>query len=182
MRYFWTADTHFNHKNILKYCNRPFSSIQEMDEEIIKRWNSKVEKSDIVFHLGDFAFGNSNDIFDKYFNQLNGKIIWIKGNHDSLAYKNKEKFYKYCLGYYETKIDGQLIVMCHYAMLTWNQSHYGSFHLYGHSHGNLSDNPNLLSMDVGVDTNNYYPYSFKEIKKNMELKTPVARIDNIYSF
>jgi calcineurin-like phosphoesterase family protein len=171
MNYFFTADTHFGHTNIIKYCNRPFKSIQEMDSELIKRWNSKITDKDIVFHLGDFCFGNNDHDFDKYFSQLNGKIVWIKGNHDELAWKNRDKFQTYSSGYYEAKIDNQSIVLCHYAMLVWNKSHFGTWHLYGHSHGTLPDNLNSMSMDCGVDTNNYYPYSFAEIAKRMSKKT-----------
>ena len=167
---FFTSDTHFGHKNILKYCNRPFDNIDIMNYEIIQRWNSKINNNDICFHLGDFCFGDRNDDFDKYFNQLNGKIVWIKGNHDKLAYKNKDKFYDYNLGYLEINIGEQSITLCHYAMITWNKSHYGSWMLYGHSHGMLKDNNNSLSMDIGTDTNDYYPYSYNEIKELLENK------------
>ena len=173
MSYFFTADTHFGHTNIIKYCYRPFKTIEEMDAEIVRRWNSRVKEKDIVFHLGDFAFRD----FDKYFDQLNGRIVWIKGNHDDLAWKSRDKFENYASGYYEAKIDGQTLVLCHYAMLIWNKSHFGSYHLYGHSHGTLPDNPNSLSMDVGVDTHNFYPYSYDEIKQLMAKKTfvPIDR-------
>lgn len=176
MNYFFTADTHFGHKNIIKYCNRPFSSIEQMDDQLIKRWNSKIGKNDTVFHLGDFCFGNNDKDFDKYFYALNGKIVLIKGNHESLAWQNREKFSSYCAGYYDATIGKQEIIMCHYAMVVWNKSHFGTWHLYGHSHGMLPDNPNSRSIDCGVDTNNFYPYSFEEISTKMSKKTfvPIA--------
>jgi calcineurin-like phosphoesterase family protein len=170
MNYFFTADTHFGHDNIRKYCHRPFNTVEEMNNTIIQNWNSRVTKNDIVFHLGDFAFGNSNEEFDKYFNQLNGKIIFIKGNHDDLARKNKRKFQLYLTGYYEIKIEEQTIILCHYAMRVWNKSHFGSWHLYGHTHGTLSEKIDSLSFDVGIDTNNFYPYSFYDIKNKMNKK------------
>jgi len=78
---FITADQHFYHGNIIKYCNRPFKTYQEMNEVMIKKWNDKVSENDIVIHLGDFSlFGNekAKEIRSK----LNGTIILIRGNHD----------------------------------------------------------------------------------------------------
>jgi calcineurin-like phosphoesterase family protein len=84
LKYWFTADTHFNHANILKYCNRPFKNINEHDYVLIKNWNSRVKPDDIVFHLGDFCFKETKDKSAKYYiDQLNGQIIFIAGNHDS---------------------------------------------------------------------------------------------------
>ena len=81
---FWfTADTHFNHKAIIEYCKRPFKSIDHMDLELIRRWNAKVSPSDTVLHLGDFVFARGDKDYNYYADQLNGKIIILKGNHDS---------------------------------------------------------------------------------------------------
>ena len=78
---FFTSDTHFNHTNIIKYAQRPYSDAEEMNEDLIKRWNSVVGKNDIVFHLGDFMFGNINRFWE-FRSRLNGKIYLIHGNHD----------------------------------------------------------------------------------------------------
>ena len=78
---FFTSDTHFNHEAILRFCDRPFTSIQEHDKVLIDNWNSVVGPEDTVFHLGDFCFGG----FPKWKEireQLNGHIILIVGNHD----------------------------------------------------------------------------------------------------
>lgn len=87
MNTWFTSDSHFGHEKIIKYCNRPFSSLKEMDETIVKRWNERVKKEDRVYHLGDFCFKKSSEapdgnVFDYYRNQLNGEIILIQGNHD----------------------------------------------------------------------------------------------------
>lgn len=77
---FFTSDTHFGHTNILQFCNRPFHSVQEMNEALINNWNNVVRPEDTVYHLGDFAFGGSqlwNDVLSK----LNGHIYLILGNH-----------------------------------------------------------------------------------------------------
>ena len=76
-----TSDTHFNHYNIIEYCNRPFSNVDEMNKELIKRWNSVVKKNDKVWHLGDFFLGKKDDAAD-IISHLNGNIYLIKGNHD----------------------------------------------------------------------------------------------------
>ncbi len=81
MKYWIISDTHFYHKRISGYCNRPFWSVKQMNEEMIKRWNAKVCKNDIVFHLGDFCFGDENKI-KEIRARLNGNIILIRGNHD----------------------------------------------------------------------------------------------------
>ena len=77
---YFTADTHFGHKAILQYCNRPFETINEMNEALINNWNSKVGPGDIVFHLGDFAFGGST-IWKSILERLNGRKYLIIGNH-----------------------------------------------------------------------------------------------------
>ncbi len=169
-KYWFTADTHFNHANIIKYCNRPFSDVVEMNETIIKNWNDRVGKDDLVYHLGDFCFGRSDAEFDMYFRRLNGLIVFIKGNHDKLAWQNRSKFYASSASYREIDIKGQDITLCHYAMRVWNKSHHGSWHLYGHSHGSLPDDPNARSFDVGVDCHNYAPIEFEEVARIMAKK------------
>lgn len=190
-----TADTHFSHANIIRYCNRPWQkpsdfytdefgkvhwvsydvaqkNAKEMDNAIITNWNSVVGPNDLVYHLGDYCFGREDYDFDKTFRRLNGKIILIKGNHDKLAARNCRKFLEYHpSGLCETVIEGTNVVLCHYAMRVWNRSHHGAFHLYGHSHGTLPDDPNSLSFDVGVDCNNYFPFSWEQVKARMAKKT-----------
>lgn len=78
---YFIADTHFNHENIIKYCNRPFKNSQEMNEHIIKKWNSVVKKEDTVYHLGDVGFGTTEMLKDLV-GRLNGTKILLRGNHD----------------------------------------------------------------------------------------------------
>ena len=80
-RIFFTADTHWGHRNIIKYCQRPFADVDEMNETLITNWNNSVGKDDIVFHLGDFAMGGSAD-WSRLLDRLNGRIYLILGNHD----------------------------------------------------------------------------------------------------
>ncbi len=79
---FHISDTHFGHENVIKYCNRPFSSVREMNESIIAQWNSVISKKDIVYHHGDFALRMSKEEVYDIVRRLNGRIILIYGNHD----------------------------------------------------------------------------------------------------
>lgn len=91
MKYFIISDTHFNHANIIKYCNRPFKDVEEMNKTMIKNWNETVSGKDVVLHLGDVALGNKEEA-KKILKQLNGRKILIKGNHDNWS----DEFYKEC--------------------------------------------------------------------------------------
>lgn len=151
--YFFTADEHYGHANIIRYCDRPFGSVEVMDEELIRRHNSVVKSGDAVIHAGDFT------LRDKVFAwntiaRLNGSHFFLVGSHDRWLPKNTP----YIL---ENTINGVFMVVCHYAMRTWRKSHYNSIHLYGHSHGRLD--PIGKQWDIGVDNNNFYPLSFDDI-------------------
>ena len=78
----FTADTHFGHEKLVKNTHRPFANSFEMDNILVKNWNSVVNDDDIVYHLGDFCWINKTLAWEHYLAQLNGKIVLIKGNHD----------------------------------------------------------------------------------------------------
>lgn len=156
---FVTADTHFGHVNILRYTQRPFKNIEEMDGELISRWNNRVGKDDTVYFLGDFAFASAERIIE-ILGKLNGNLHFIAGNHDNtkqfISAMEKEathgwptKFIKFENSIAEIKHDGQLFILCHYPMESWNRSFHGSIHLHGHSHG--SSRAVERRFDVGVD-------------------------------
>jgi calcineurin-like phosphoesterase family protein len=176
---FFTSDTHFGHANIVKYCQRPFESIEEHDQILIGNWNRTVGKNDTVYHLGDFCFKNKTNDFESYLKKLNGFIYLIWGNHDQVAkYEkmakgmhvfNQDKI-RFLGDYERIKIEGQDIILSHYSFRVWDKSHHGSWNLYGHSHGTLFDDPHLRSIDVGVDSHNYYPISFDQVKRLMNNK------------
>lgn len=81
MAIWFTSDTHFCHANVIKYCNRPFADVHEMNRELVRRWNDRVALRDTVYHLGDFAFGPKPAIA-AWRRRLNGRIILVRGNHD----------------------------------------------------------------------------------------------------
>src|ERR1035437_10371795 len=85
MKTFFTSDTHFNHDNVIQYCGRPFASVDEMNREMIARWNSTVGPDDTVYHLGDFALGKFAEAAP-ILRRLNGaRKILVLGNHDRSA-------------------------------------------------------------------------------------------------
>jgi calcineurin-like phosphoesterase family protein len=173
MKYFFSSDFHFNHVNILTYSKRPFKNVEEMNETIITNWNSRVSPNDVGFFLGDFVFGGESEVA-RFLSRLNGTINIIFGNHD----KSLRNFAKHVVlnkvnylgDYAEVTINGQFIVLSHYAFRVWNRSHYGSYNLYAHSHGSLPDDPNARAIDVGVDCHNFYPISFEQVAAIMEKK------------
>jgi calcineurin-like phosphoesterase family protein len=163
----FTSDTHFGHGNIIKYCNRPFASSWEMDNEIVNNWNNAVSPTDTVYHLGDFAFGrNANkEYIAKLAKQLHGEIHLIIGNHEKIAMAMPWRFAS-IKHYDEINVEGQEIVLFHYGMRTWHHDLRGVWHLYGHSHGGL---PTFgKSLDVGVDSWKFAPVSFARLKETMD--------------
>ena len=185
MATFFTSDTHFFHKNVIKYCNRPFSSIEEMNEKMIELHNNTVSPSDEVFFLGDFAFAKPDKILS-VLERLNGTKHLILGNHDKDIEHDQKRFLTNkgfsTISYArEIRREGQKICLFHYGCRVWNKSHHGSWHLFGHSHGTLE--PFGKSVDVGVDSPfvtgkpEYRPLSFNEIKQFMD-KRNVVKVDH----
>ena len=171
---FFTSDTHFGHKNIIKYSNRPFADIAEMDEAMVKNWNAKVGANDEVWHLGDLAFHKAGAIRG-ILSRLNGKIHFVRGNHDEVLPEIADRFTT-VQDYKELKIDGQKIILCHFPLLTWNKAHRGAWHFHGHCHGSVNHlNVGSTRIDVGVDNFNYTPVSFDELRTLLKDKvyTPV---------
>ena len=176
---FFTADLHLDHYNpstgtgILKHTDRPFSTIEEMNEAFVSNWNAIVTKKDTTYVLGDFAWKRHN----YWAQRLNGHKVLIPGNHDKMSQISKNAF-TIAPPLLERKFNKQRIIMCHYAMRTWSASHHDSWHLYGHSHGRL---PEFLidketglktyfgsSFDVGVDVWDYAPVSFEMVAIKMQ--------------
>ena len=195
---YFTADTHWNHKNIVRGVTawskenqlsiRNFDTLEEHNAELIKRFNSLVKCDDVLYHLGDWSFGGHENI-QKFRNQLHCRNIQlIFGNHDQHI-EPIDSPYRGCFSSCQyvkqvsLKIDSaksgrmgkQGFFLSHYGHRVWNQLHHGVIHLYGHSHGSL---PGIgRSMDVGVDTNNLYPYYLDEILDKFK-NVPVNYVDH----
>jgi calcineurin-like phosphoesterase family protein len=170
---FVTSDNHWHHNNIRFHCNRPFDSVEEMNETMIERWNKVVKINDTVYHLGDFSLSKNQDEIKSIFKKLNGSISIIRGNHDYLKdgayYKIGFKDVSY---YKELKLNKQLYCMSHYPFLTWRNAHHGSINLTAHSHGSLNSvHEQTRRLDVGVDNFDFYPISIEQINEIMKDRT-----------
>lgn len=182
-----TSDHHFNHGNILKFCKRPFNSVEEMNEALIANWNNKIPEDGVVFHLGDFAWGPISQ-WRPIVERLNGKIILIKGNHDTNQLKSQAQFdelFGYSTMQMLIEVEKRKCYLNHYPFLCYagtyrpdDQLVYSAFgHVHMHPNDTSADAPRLKMLfptqyDVGVDNNNYTPISWYEfdaiIKKQLE--------------
>lgn len=150
MRRFVVADLHFKHSKIITYNNRPFKNVKEMDEELIKLWNSTVGKKDIVYILGDFTLVGQLDIIAEYLNALNGTKVLVKGNHDV----RKPKEYLEC-GFYEVSSKPMMVepgvILMHepFKNLSFIEPNY--IYFFGHVHNNrveMDRYPNCMCVSV----------------------------------
>lgn len=192
---FFTADNHFGHANIIQYCSRPFSNVDEMDQFMIDAWNDTVPAHGAtVFHLGDLTLGPDAA---KYLDCLTGWPICILRNrwhHDkrwlaNLLYNDDE------LTAFSYVVDPMLVLeiekddggpplfihLSHYPLREWDRQWYGAWHLHGHCHGNIgvmewkemkSANGTInmaWRVDVGVDCWDYAPVSLERLMHNYSL-------------
>jgi calcineurin-like phosphoesterase family protein len=159
---YFTSDTHLDHKNIIKYCARPFKDVDEMNDEIIRRWNSVVTKDDTVYHLGDFAL-TDNKKLHHFVSRLNGLKILVLGNHDRSKEKMLDAGFDMVFGdlRIETHQNSHVMMMLHHRPLQkkeWNNS---KFLLCGHVHEKWRRKGNMIN--VGVDVWDFTPRTFDEL-------------------
>jgi calcineurin-like phosphoesterase family protein len=172
MNTWFTSDPHYNHKNIAgkavsKWTEgyRNFDSVDHMNNTLINNHNAVIKSEDEVWFLGDFAFNQG----EKILTRLNGHKHLILGNHD----KDTRDYRHLFVSVHDVKmikVNDQCIWLSHYAHRVWPDSHRGVWHLYGHSHNTLPDDPHSLSFDCGVDCHDYKPLSFSEVKAIMSHK------------
>jgi len=181
MKVFFTSDTHFNHANIIKYAHRPFCGEDDfvgigdisrrpwkseeikhdralwMDETLVYNWNSIVSPDDIVYHLGDFGFINSEE-FAGYLNKLNGHIVLFKGNHDR---KNKIKSY---LEQGMLYFSGKKVFVQHHPPIIVPEC---DFAICGHVHDRWKHIfvDNIPVINLSVDVWNFMPVSVNSLMK-----------------
>lgn len=164
----FTSDLHLGHSKIIEYCDRPYSDVKEMNKSLVDNWNTCVKPDDVVYFLGDFAMSGRDNIH-LWLNFLNGRKHLIKGNHDYSVKWDKFPQWESVSNLKEISLSSEgenyKIIMCHFPLLTWNKSHYGSWMLHGHAHASLPFDPNIKRLDVGVDGHDYKPVSFEQVKE-----------------
>lgn len=155
----WSSDHHYYHTNICQHTDRKTVVRQEdHDQWLIDLHNSIVSKSDVFWHLGDFAFNKRRvEQFTNITSKLNGNKKFLRGNHDDKDILKKSGFEWYDLKGSQLS-DGTHIVMCHYPLAIWDKHHRGSFMLHGHSHGGYQPEFGKI-LDVGID-NHYRIYGY----------------------
>lgn len=147
---FYISDWHYGHKNSLSFDNRPFFSVEEMNEELIKRWNDAVGVDDIVYILGDMFWCNLSEAI-QVLDRLNGQKILVKGNHDRCNDGDfKKRFAKIC-DYLEIEDEGRNVVLSHYPIVCFKNHYYGWYHLYGHVHNSFEYNMMLHDKRIMED-------------------------------
>lgn len=172
----FTSDLHFWHKNICKYCNRPYSNVEDMNEAIVTNWNAVVQDDDIVYLLGDMGFCGIEKL-RPIISKLKGRIRLVQGNHDSDKVVNKlieegliESVATLCyitiVG--DEECPDQELTLCHFPMIDWYSKEKGAWMVHGHQH-QLPHMPScsVSHWDVGLDKNRMTPISFEQLKINI---------------
>lgn len=174
---YFTSDLHLNHRAVIPMCERPFDSVEEMNQVLIDNINSRVKKNDTLYLLGDLTNKGTVASANELISQIKCKnLILVVGNHDK---KYDTSLFKEIQNLMEIHagIDGRnhSITLCHFPMLSWPKSRHGSIHLHGHIHSRGAEynlqmkTEGIRRYDVGVEANNYLPVSLEEILSFMEL-------------
>jgi len=185
---YFTSDTHFGHKGSLNWPNgkaRNFKDVAEMNQIIIDNWNAVIKDTDVVYHLGDFAYKTSVNTIKHIFESLNGIIIFIEGNHDKQTLKADKQVHRFKSIHTQLNLKDDLVikdktnsicsttifVLDHYPRTDWFMKEQGAIHLHGHVHGTLQElNNNIKRYDCSVEVNNYTPISIDEIINKFKTK------------
>lgn len=166
------SDTHFNHSNIINYENRPFATKEEMNEELVRRWNETVAPDDVVYHLGDVVFGGKA-IKEGILKRLNGYKILRLGNHDDRT--TKRQWANYFDEVYEDDILLDELCLSHYPISDYEMERLLALGLikgnvHGHVHSQIGDLDQTKYKCVSVELTDYRPVDFDEIKAQFGVK------------
>lgn len=175
MSVYFTADTHFGHAAIIRYCNRPFESVETMNQTLLEMWNAVVRPKDTVYHLGDVFFRSKEEERTLTFvRKLHGKKYLVPGNHDQTHHLELLSGHFTVLPplhevTFRDRGESVRTILCHYPLETWNGVFRGSLMLHGHVHGTLSGNRQRT--DVGVDAWDCMPVSLAQILTRVQAET-----------
>lgn len=155
-----TSDTHFNHFNIIGYCNRPFSNVGEMDWELVRRWNAVVQPQDKVYHLGDVYMNASHGYIDNLLSQLNGHKRLILGNHDRGKDQTLLKYFDKIYAMRFLKVGDKLLQLTHMPLHP-DSIKKGWINIHGHIHN--KESPDGPYRNVCVEMTDYFPIKAEDI-------------------
>lgn len=164
-----TSDQHFFHNNIIKYADRPYSNVDEMNETIIKNWNSVIFKHNIVWILGDFCFGGNQNKLISLTQKLNGRKFLILGNHDR---GRAEQFWIKCGFEFSSKypiLQDNRFILSHRPISTVVKPF---FNIHGHLHKNSKDDARYYN--ASVDVTDFYPVNLNLVKSELLSRTDRA--------
>lgn len=162
---YFTADLHLGHRGIITMQDRPFGDVNEMNRIMIQNYNAVVNRNDTVYILGDICHHMEVDAVNEIIGKLNGKKYLIVGNHDK---KYDPSLFVEVRDFMTVSLNGEYFALMHYPMLSWPKKNSGSYQLHGHIHARMDYNEKNRAdgtrrYDVGVDANNYYPVSVKQV-------------------
>lgn len=160
-----TSDLHLGHENVIRFDKRPFSGLEEMHAEIYKNFAKSLRKEDHLIIAGDLSYTEEDTI--NFIEHLPTKNVhYVRGNHESNSTKNIEHVFKSVHDLLEIKVNGLKppVVICHYPLEEWNKCYSGSWHLHGHRHGNVPDDPRRYRLDMSTNLWGYAPVQLKTIK------------------
>jgi calcineurin-like phosphoesterase family protein len=172
---FFISDTHFGHLGVCKFLRsdgitplRPWDNIEEMDEALVKNWNSVVKPNDSIYHLGDVVI---NRRFLATLDKLNGSKRLILGNHDIFNHSDYTKYFKRLHG--SLKIDD--FILSHIPLHPDSVPYWATANIHGHIHANDVDSP--LYYNVSVENINYTPISLEDLRIQVKLKQTKYNVD-----
>lgn len=167
---YYTSDLHLSHKNIIEYENRPFASVEEMNNTIIDNINYRLSENDELYILGDFTLEKTPRKVSQLIKRIKCKKHLIIGNHDYFTRSESLcNLFNSVSNYLEIEDNGQKVILFHYPIQNWNLKRYGSIHLYGHVHSKTElQLKEVNAFNVGVDVNNFIPVTLEELFKKEE--------------
>jgi calcineurin-like phosphoesterase family protein len=173
--WYFSSDWHLGHENVIRFSKRPFSSVEQMDSAIIKNMISPLKRGDEFFFLGDLSW--NIPVGERFFYSLpeGVQFHWILGNHDYDKYL--KPFEQYCASISTIKelkpAKDQLLVLCHYPMISFNKSHHNAWQLYGHHHRRPNGKDNLFPnfqgkrLNINLEFHDFKPLTLKDVEQHM---------------
>lgn len=171
MQKYYISDTHLGHEAIIKFCERSFETVDEMDRKIVNNWNDVVGEEDEVYIIGDFMYRSKHHP-EYYLHQLKGKKHLVLGNHDRWTNQvDLPIYFESVTQIKEISDQSRHIVLCHYPMVEWPRYYKGSIHIFGHIHNKkngaydyYSNQDNMFN--AGADINNFTPVTLQQLITN----------------